>query len=113
MAAYTSFAQDLENGEADVRVLYWLMFHKPSPDSAGGCNFDDLFWKGRDTDYDIISYDNAIAEAKESLDMEGGMDREDAEMLNAAGTIANHFQDESDSDTDVNAGVDLYDEMDE
>jgi hypothetical protein len=56
MVAYTTFADDLENGEVDLRVCYWLMFHKPSPDMEGGCSYDDLSWRRRDTDYDDMSH---------------------------------------------------------
>jgi hypothetical protein len=116
MAAYMSFAQDLEEGEVDVRVVYWLMFHKPSPDSEGGCSFDDVSWKRRDPEYDECSFHEATNAATASLDAVRERDRTDAELLNAVGTIHEYFDNGTDSDTcDVNDGVDLFadDGMDE
>jgi hypothetical protein len=109
MVAYTTFADDLEHGEADLRVCYWLMFHKPSPDMEGGCTYDDLTWRRRDTDYDDMTYENAIAVAKEALDGEDGRQDTEVDMLNAAGRIADLYdQNRSDCESDLHDGVDLY-----
>jgi hypothetical protein len=109
MVAYTTFADDLEYGEADLRVCYWLMFHKPSPDMEGGCGYDDLTWKRRDKDYDDMTYEHAIAAAKDALDSDDGRQQADVDMLNAAGRIADHFdQNRSDTDSNVHDGVDLF-----
>jgi hypothetical protein len=109
MVAYTTFADDLEHGEVDLRVFYELVFHKPSPDMEGGCSYDDLIWRRRDTDYDDMTYENAIAVATEALDGEDGRQDTEVDMLNAAGRIADLYdQNRSDSESDSHDGVDLY-----
>jgi hypothetical protein len=108
MSAYLSFAEELEEGEVDVRVVYWLMFHKPSPDSDGGCSFDDLFWKRRQTEFDTCTFQEATAAAMESLDEGGERDRTDADLLDAVGRIHEHFDNDSECCSDLNEGVDLF-----
>jgi hypothetical protein len=109
MVAYTTFADDLEHGEADLRVCYWLVFHKPSPHMEGGCSDDDLTWRRRDTDYDDMTYENAIAVAKEALNSDDGRKQADVDMLNAAGKIADLYnQHQSDIESDLHDGVHLY-----
>jgi hypothetical protein len=108
MSAYLTFADDLEEGEVDVRVVYWLIFHKPSPDSDGGCSYDDLFWKRRDTDFDTCTFQEAVAAAKESLDEMCERDRTAAELLEAVGQIHEQFEDDDGSSGDLNTGVDLF-----
>jgi hypothetical protein len=49
-----------------------------------------------------------VTAAKQSLDDEGDRNRDNAAMLNAAGLLADHFQNDSDDDSDVNAGVEMF-----
>jgi hypothetical protein len=108
MVAYRTFADDL-HGEADSRVCYWLMFHKPLPDMEGGCSYDDLTWKRRDTDYDDMACEHVIAAAKDALDSDDGRQQADVDMLNAAGRIADHYdQNQSDSDSNLHDGLAMF-----
>lgn len=114
MQAYLEFAAELEEGDVDVRVVYWLMYHKPSPDSEGGCSFDDLFWKRRDTKFDDCTMEESVVDAaKQVLDCNNIDDCHDRDMLNAVGTIAEHFGSDSDDvQSDYGDGTEVFMEED-
>lgn len=45
----------METLDTSIHSVYWVMFHKPTPDDAGGCRFDDLTWGKRNAEYDDIT----------------------------------------------------------
>ena len=44
LAAYCKYAQEMEDLDASITSVFWVLFHKPTPDDEGGCRFDDLTW---------------------------------------------------------------------
>jgi hypothetical protein len=108
MVAYTTFADDLEHRKVDLRVCYWLMFHKPPPVREDGCSCNDVTWRRRDTDYGDMTDENAIAVATEALDAGDRGQQTKVDMFNAAGRIADLYaQNRSDSDRTSHDGVDM------
>jgi hypothetical protein len=56
-----------------------------------------------------MTYESAIAAAKDALDSEDGRHQEIVDILNAAGRFADHYdRNRSDSDSDLHDGVDMF-----
>lgn len=110
LSAYCAYAEEMENLNASISNVYWCMFHKPTPDSEGGCKFDDLTWGKRDREFDFITWESAQTRARqtvENYDETAPLERQDdaADMLGAAGRFADRYDDACD---DPYAGVELY-----
>lgn len=114
LAAYCKYAQEMEDLDASITSVYWVLFHKPTPDDEGGCRFDDLTWGKRAVDFDNITWEGAKKRAREEVveyDENGPLERDNdtLHMLGAATAFNGMLRDSSDDDFEFDrSAVDLF-----
>lgn len=118
MSAYCKYAQQMKDLDASITGVYWVLFHKLTPDDKGGCRFDDLTWGMRKAEYDSITWEGAKKHAREEVNVfdEAGpleLDSDTLHILGAASQFGDMLHDSSDDDPFGNDGVDRFDSDDE
>jgi hypothetical protein len=110
MAAYLEYGDQAAEGQYDVYTIYWIVAHASAPNKFGGCKWHDRTWATRTLEYDTISWQQAVQQARDAVEQfdqgcYAERDHAAADMLASGVLIPEHAVPNTSDDEDMYDGV--------